>query len=85
MRGLLIFELNRKMEAFSRKEDRDWHKLRVLATILVSPHSKKRIKPKDLIKIPSIDEVSIPKPTMSREDRKKQVDKAMRIWKKKVS
>lgn len=48
-----MYELNRHFKWFAEREEADWHKLRVLATYVVQPHSKKRLKPRDLIPLPS--------------------------------
>jgi len=39
-------------EQQNRKEQSDWERTRWMTTILLNPHTKKRIKPKDLIVFP---------------------------------
>jgi len=39
-------------ERQNRKEEADWERTRWMTTILLNPHTKKRIKPKDLIVFP---------------------------------
>ena len=39
-------------ERQNRKEEADWERTRWMTTILFNPHTKKRIKPKDLIVFP---------------------------------
>lgn len=77
-----MFELNMKLEASAERENRDWHKIRVLASMLLQPHLRKgkRLKPEDLISLP--DDVKIPN-SMPREERIKDVNRAMKIWKRK--
>lgn len=41
-----------------------WHKVRVLASIVIQPHLKKTIRPEDLIQLPD----DVKKPTMTREE-----------------
>jgi hypothetical protein len=48
-----MYELNCHFEWYAKKEESQWHKVRVLATYIVQPHSKKKISPKDLIPLPS--------------------------------
>ena len=62
--ALTVYELNRRMEWYSRKEDAMWHKIRVLASIVIQPHLKKTIRPEDLIQLPD----DVKKPTMTREE-----------------
>lgn len=52
-RNLTIYELNKHFQWFAQSQEEQWHKLRVLATYIVQPHTKKRLRPKDLIPLPS--------------------------------
>lgn len=53
-----MWEVMQRMEGLAKKDRQQWHKIRVLAAILLSPHSKKRIRPEDIINLP--DEVKKP-------------------------
>lgn len=54
-RELTLWEYGLRAEGFDRAEQREWHRVRVLASILLQPHLKKgkSVKPSDLIKLPS--------------------------------
>lgn len=75
-----MWEYHMKVDGFRRSEDRQWHKVRVLASIMLSPHAKKgkRIKPEDLISLS--DEVK--KAHMSKEAVKKDVEVKMKAYRK---
>ena len=69
------------MAGHKHKEDRDWHKTRVMASILLQPHLKKgkRIKPEDLIQLGG--DV---KHIMTPEQRKADMDRKMKLVKKRI-
>lgn len=67
-----------KVDGFRRSQDRQWHKVRVLASILLAPHSKKRIKPEDLISLS--DEVK--RAHMSKDRIEKDVEVKMKAYRK---
>lgn len=79
-RRLLIFELNRKMEWYSRADDALWHKIRVMSSIIIQPHLKKAIKPEDLIKLR--EDVKNPRMTKEQiaEDVKRKTEVFLKRW-----
>lgn len=50
-----LYEFRVRADGHAKREEAEWHRLRVLATLLLSPHTKKgaKIKPSDLIALPS--------------------------------
>lgn len=73
-----LWEFNKKAEGYRRIENKAWHKLRVLATILISPHLKKgaTIRPEDLIALPD----DIKKPVMSFEQIQDDITRKLSIY-----
>ena len=57
-----------------------WHKIRVLASIVIQPHLKKTIRPEDLIQLPE----DVKKPTMTRaeiaEDVQRKTQEFLKRW-----
>lgn len=50
-----MYEINRHFEYSQRQDEKQWHKVRVLASLLMQPHMKKgkSIRPQDLIPLPN--------------------------------
>ena len=50
-----MYEMNRHFEYSQRQDEKQWHKVRVLASLLMQPHLKKgkKISPQDLIPLPN--------------------------------
>ena len=77
-RKMSLWEFNLKADGYRRLENKSWHKLRVLATILISPHLKKgrTIKPEDLIPLPD----DIKKPVMSADEIQADITRKLRSY-----
>lgn len=54
-RSMTLWEYALRSKGFDRQQEREWHKIRVLASMLLQPHLRKgkKIQPQDLIKLPS--------------------------------
>lgn len=76
-RNMLYWEFQQRMEGKRHQEERDWHKIRVLAALLLSPHSKKEIKPESLIRLDGEESQQ-----MSKEDIQKDVEMKMKAYRK---
>lgn len=50
-----MYEINRHFEYSQIQDEKQWHKVRVLASLLMQPHMKKgkSIRPQDLIPLPN--------------------------------
>ena len=50
-----MYEINRHFEYSQIQDEKQWHKVRVLASLLIQPHMKKgkSIRPQDLIPLPN--------------------------------
>ena len=61
-----MYEMKRHFEYSQRQDEKQWHKVRVLASMLLQPHVRqgKTIKPQDLIVLPN----DIKKPRISTSD-----------------
>ena len=61
-----MYEINRHFEYSQRQDEKQWHKVRVLASLMMQPHLKKgkSIRPQDLIPLPN----DIKKPRISEDD-----------------
>jgi hypothetical protein len=59
---MTLWEFHLRMEGYNRKRDESWHKVRVLASLLLQPHLKKgkKIRPEDILSLPMDKK---PKPT----------------------
>lgn len=66
-----MYELNKHFEWHQREDESQWHKIRVLASLLMQPHLKKGkdIRPQDLIPLPN----DIKKPKMSKDNMLKDI------------
>ena len=77
-----IKEFNLRSKAFLRNDEEQWHKVRVLVSLLMQPHLKKgkSIRPQDLIPLPN----DIKKPRISEDDMiadiHKKTDSFMSYW-----
>ena len=78
---MTLWEFSHRVRAHDKREQADWHKIRVMASILLSPHLKrgKRLKPEDLIPLP--DDIKQVR-TMTAEQVQKDVDRKTKIMKK---
>lgn len=74
------FEFNCAVEAYKQNDRDEWHKVRVLASILLSPHVKKgkKVRPEDLIHLPD----DVKKPAMSKERVQADVQRKMKAYRK---
>lgn len=86
MRRATMFELNRKLEGLADREEAEWNRLRTLASMLLQPHLRKgtRLKPQDLIELPSDKHIRASPPRMSEAERREEVNHAMQIWRKRL-
>lgn len=82
LRNMTTYEFSQLVRAYDRRQEMDWHRIRVLASIIIQPHMKKgrRIRPQDLIPLPS--DVKEPKRQMSKDQVDADVDRKIKLFKK---
>lgn len=78
LRSLTIFELNHKMAAWQRQEDRTARKFRKVAYSAIAPYLEKRTREKDFWPLPT-DSVH---PKMSKDRIKEDVNRKLRAYAK---
>lgn len=72
-----VFEAWREKKEADSKEQ--WEMMRLQTTILIQPHIKEKIAPKKLLPFPWDEKKKTPE-AMSKEERKKEAEEALRKW-----
>lgn len=65
---MTLWEFHLRIEGYNRRRDESWHKIRVLASLLLQPHLKKgkKLRPEDILSLPMDKK---PKPTKEQYER----------------
>jgi len=65
---MTLWEFHLRQDGYKRRRYEEWHKIRVLASLLLQPHLKKgkKVRPEDLVSLPSDKK---PKPTKEQYDK----------------
>jgi hypothetical protein len=82
-RAMTVWEFNHRIKGYADRQVDEWRRLRWLGAIVLRPHTKRSIRPTDLFELPG-DDKTIPKPTMTKEERKSDISKAVDIWTKRI-
>lgn len=64
-------------EVQNQRDRQEWERVRILATLTVQPHTKKRLIPKKVMPFPWDSEPKSEAPQMNREDSKKRFERLM--------
>lgn len=71
-----MWEYHMRLDGFKRSEDRAWYKIGALAALMLSPYSKKKLQPEDLLNLDG------KKRKMSKERIKADVENKMKAYRK---